>query len=110
MIPQSYRSTTVISQLAVMEKSDRPFCASLNIGGAEIRVLTIVDCTSNKVTCKLEAVSLPILPVYRALSYYWASETDTRTTVINGHEVNITSNLDAALRQFGSENHSENLD
>jgi hypothetical protein len=73
---------------------------------AKIRVLTIVNGTSDKVTCKLETVSLHILPVYKALSYCWGSETDTRTVVISGHEVNLTCNLDAALRQFGSENHS----
>lgn len=37
---------------------------------------------------------------YACLSYVWGEQTNTRYIYINGHPVNVTENLESALRQF----------
>ncbi|CZR69946.1 uncharacterized protein PAC_19847 [Phialocephala subalpina] len=37
---------------------------------------------------------------YDALSYVWGDPTITRKIIVNGHEVNVTENLEAALRSL----------
>jgi Heterokaryon incompatibility protein (HET) len=45
---------------------------------------------------------------YAALSYVWGDESKTRRIIVNGHEMNVTLNLERALRAFrdASEFHS----
>ena len=72
----------------------------------EIRLLTIIDDASEPITCKLEHVSLLASPSYKALSYSWGDQNDTRPVVVNGFTMAITANLEIALRQFRGEGHS----
>lgn len=66
----------------------------------EVRFLTIIDDASEPITCKLEHVSLLASPSYKALSYSWGDQNDTRPVVVNGFTMAITANLEIALRQF----------
>jgi hypothetical protein len=50
-------------------------------------------------------VSLLSQPSYKALSYCWGVRKAREKAVINGCEVEITTNLDHALRQLQHENH-----
>jgi hypothetical protein len=64
----------------------------------EIRLLTIIDDASEPITCKLEHVSLLTSPSYKALSYSWGDQNDTRLVVVNGYTMAVTANLEIALR------------
>ena len=62
---------------------------------------------SECIECILEHASLSDTLVYKALSYCWGDENDTRTIRLNGIEFQATANLEAALRQLRTENHGK---
>ncbi len=52
------------------------------------------------ITCRLSTHSLDAAPPYRALSYTWGDTTDTEPIQVNGHTVEVTKSLLAALRRI----------
>ncbi len=52
------------------------------------------------IKCQLSTHSLDAAPPYRALSYTWGDPTVTEPIHINGHTVEVTRNLLAALRRI----------
>jgi hypothetical protein len=65
-----------------------------------IRLLTLLSEDTNVVHCTLEHVSLINLPEYVALSYCWGDPAVTKYIKINGIAVQVTSNLEYALRHL----------
>jgi len=52
------------------------------------------------ITCRLFKVSLVDEPSYTALSYVWGDPTITKPVLVNGIEVQVTLNLERALRHI----------
>lgn len=75
------------------------------LGQNEIRLAHVLPAgdDSSLVNVRLETVSLDPKPDYDALSYCWGDPQVTRPICVNGEIVNITVNLEAALRQLRSE-------
>jgi hypothetical protein len=81
--------------LASMEYS------ALDTDANEIRLLTLLpDDENGRVCCTLMHVSLINPPEYVALSYCWGDQAITREITINGVQVQITTNLESALRHL----------
>jgi hypothetical protein len=73
----------------------------LNASQNEIRLLSLLpDDGVHGVSCTLEHASLINPPKYVALSYCWGEPTCTKKISINGNAVNVTSNLESALRHL----------
>ncbi|KAJ3459674.1 hypothetical protein MRS44_015747 [Fusarium solani] len=70
--------------------------ANLHMSGRQIRLLQITS-TKPEIVCRLEVVSLEDEPAYSALSYVWGDPAITRTVLVNGERVNVTTNLASAL-------------
>ncbi|KAF6819635.1 heterokaryon incompatibility protein [Colletotrichum musicola] len=54
------------------------------------------------IRCSLRHVSLSDTPQYTALSYAWGNPNDKRPIVLNRQHVEVTSNLESALRELAS--------
>src|SRR5450432_2237374 len=68
---------------------------------SEIRLLMLLPYEENTtVRCSLEHVSLINPPEYCALSYCWGDPTITKEVIINGNLVQVTTNLESALRHL----------
>jgi len=74
----------------------------LNWVNQEIRLLEILPAESNTplVKLKLRYVSLKDQPEYTALSYAWGGPKVTKSVTINDKEVQVTINLEAALKEI----------
>jgi hypothetical protein len=72
----------------------------LNVDDDEIRLISLEGENSAEVSITIEHVSLINPPSYTALSYCWGNQSDTQTISIDGRKVQVTSNLEAALRQL----------
>ncbi|KAJ9647155.1 hypothetical protein H2199_002141 [Coniosporium tulheliwenetii] len=72
---------------------------------AEIRILTIHPSwrLAAPRECTLSKASLSDKPVYGALSYVWGDPSVTTPIIVNGVEVQVTTNLDSALRHICQE-------
>ncbi|RSL65835.1 hypothetical protein CEP54_004072 [Fusarium duplospermum] len=70
--------------------------ASLQMRGRQIRLLEITS-TNPEIVCKLEVVSLDDEPAYSALSYVWGDPAITKSVLVNGRRVHVTTNLASAL-------------
>lgn len=67
----------------------------------EIRLLTLLEGDhSPMVSCRLDHYSLIDPPPYTALSYCWGKPDITKTIIVNDVKVQVTVNLEAALRQL----------
>ncbi|KAH8760182.1 heterokaryon incompatibility protein-domain-containing protein [Hyaloscypha finlandica] len=71
-----------------------------------IRLLTLLSEDTNDVHCTLEHVSLINPPNYVALSYCWGDPAVTKYIKINGIAVQVTSNLEYALRHLRTKGYS----
>jgi hypothetical protein len=72
----------------------------LDPSNPDVRLLSIEPASDNeKLVCSLTTVSLAGKPRYIAVSYVWGAPNDTTEVIINGHQVNITSNLYSLLLQ-----------
>jgi hypothetical protein len=71
-----------------------------------IRLLTVKVDESPIITCTLNTVALLDEPSFKALSYQWGREKAPQLLLLDGEEMEITANLDKALRQLRQENHS----
>ena len=56
---------------------------------------------SSVVCCTIEHASLSQPPSYKGLSYCWGDRDDSSTIHLNGADVRVTQNLEAALRELG---------
>jgi Heterokaryon incompatibility protein (HET) len=67
----------------------------------EIRLISVLpgDWT-DEVKCELSRLSLESRPRYEALSYVWGDPNDTRPIIVDGWEVQVTANLEPALRRL----------
>lgn len=66
------------------------------MSGRQIRLLQITS-TKPEIVCRLEVVSLEDGPAYSALSYAWGDPAITKSVLVNGKRVNVTTNLASAL-------------
>ncbi|KAH8598609.1 heterokaryon incompatibility protein-domain-containing protein [Bisporella sp. PMI_857] len=71
----------------------------------EIRLMRLVvgtdfDPETGPIRFTLSKASLNDSPTYRALSYVWGNSQDTRTAKVDGKDLQISSNLDSALRHL----------
>ncbi|ETS85724.1 hypothetical protein PFICI_03749 [Pestalotiopsis fici W106-1] len=69
----------------------------------EIRLLTLLPASNTSddaVSANLQKFSLNRQLIFKALSYVWGDENDTKPIKVNGKTVPITRNLEAALRQL----------
>lgn len=68
---------------------------------SEIRLIEILQGEpTDAIRCNLTTVGLHELPIFAALSYVWGDEADGETIYLNGHAVQATRNLGAALRHL----------
>ncbi|KAF4853646.1 Heterokaryon incompatibility protein 6, OR allele [Colletotrichum siamense] len=72
----------------------------------EIRLIEVdplhkID-THSPVRCRLKHASLYTNPNYIALSYAWGDPTATRAIILDGRNVEVTENLESALRHVAS--------
>src|SRR5436190_15840060 len=75
--------------------------ATLDQTKREIRVLLIQPGNwDDPINCSLETVSLACNPHYEALSYVWGDPHVTESIRMDGAEVQITINLNDALRRL----------
>lgn len=72
----------------------------------EIRVLNLLPAKNPRADLRatLEVVSLDSRPHYRALSYCWGRSPSPAPIAIDGCDIHLTGNLDAALRQLRQAN------
>lgn len=80
----------------------------LDFANFEIRLLRILPPENNHpkeaiVSCQLFHTSLISPVAYETLSYCWGDPAVTAPINIDGHKVEVTVNLEAALTSFGAE-------
>jgi hypothetical protein len=86
-----------------LEESPGALYEPLDKSRNEIRILEILPQNSEEediVHCRLFRCSLDDKPSYAALSYVWGDMRMTRSVFVNGHEVQVTTNLGDALFQL----------
>ncbi|RDW77857.1 hypothetical protein BP5796_05709 [Coleophoma crateriformis] len=67
----------------------------------QIRVLTLHSSTlEDSVQCTLSTISLDFNPAFSALSYVWGDPKVTAEITVDGTSIQVTTNLEAALRQI----------
>jgi len=72
----------------------------LSASRREIRLITILPSPnrSDPLACSLHVTTLPSSNPYRALSYVWGDLKTTTSLQVDGEQLQITPNLDVALR------------
>ncbi|KAK8093745.1 hypothetical protein PG997_000430 [Apiospora hydei] len=90
------------SHLCRPEKvEENPLYTPLDEYGDEIRILQLSPGSwEDPIVCTTFCARLEDRPAYTALSYAWGDPTDTRQVHLNGHPIQITRNLFAALRRL----------
>ena len=74
---------------------------SLALEPRQIRLLEILpDVDSQTIRCTLRTCRLDDKPIYDALSYHWGDPSRTSRVICNGARLDVTANIDGALRQF----------
>ncbi|KAF4958811.1 hypothetical protein FGADI_2155 [Fusarium gaditjirri] len=71
--------------------------ANLNVSGRQFRLLTILS-TTPEISCRLEVADLGGELSFNALSYVWGDANVTEAILVNGHRIQVTTNLISALR------------
>jgi hypothetical protein len=75
--------------------------SALNASQKEIRVLVLLPgAWTQPLRCELKTVSLIERPFYCALSYVWGDPKVTKPILLHGQSVQVTTNLEAALRRL----------
>lgn len=75
--------------------------APLNLQKSEIRLLELLPNEETAaVECLIKTVSLDDCPVYDALSYCWGDLIFAGTINLDGHNFQVTKNLESALRHL----------
>jgi hypothetical protein len=76
----------------------------LDFTSFEFRLLTLLNDEAEThdsiIRCSLAHNHLIEPPEYRALSYCWGDPTITKPVIVNGHTMEVTTNLEAALREL----------
>jgi hypothetical protein len=87
--PSAIQGTTMISDA----RSHVP------LRDGEIRILTLhAGEAADPIVCSLHVAVLDDQPVYEALSYTWGDPDVTETICVGGTQVEVTVNLESALR------------
>ncbi|KAJ4346597.1 uncharacterized protein N0V89_010528 [Didymosphaeria variabile] len=74
---------------------------TLNHANNEIRLLSITPGQKgDEIACRLEVVSLDLLPIYDTLSYTWGSPKKTSQILVDDDPVRVTASLYNALRSL----------
>ncbi|KAK0648983.1 heterokaryon incompatibility protein-domain-containing protein, partial [Cercophora newfieldiana] len=84
----------------------------LSTKGSEIRVLTLLPSPGEPdrpIQCRLRVVSLNNNPEYEALSYVWGNTAERKPIEVDGCEMQVTTNLEAALRRLRHATHERYL-
>lgn len=75
----------------------------LDAASSEIRLLTVQNAAFDEpIQCLLDHAGLESNPEYEALSYVWGDENNVLPVQVNGATIQVTVNLEAALRQLRS--------
>jgi hypothetical protein len=84
--------------------------AEIDSSKKEIRLLNLWPRTvkpkvdaGNHLHCSLETVSLLDNPTYHAISYTWGKSLNSKTILVNNQRVEVTENLESALRNIQNE-------
>jgi hypothetical protein len=74
----------------------------LDFATFEFRLLTILDekAAGAVIHCSLDKASLIEPPKYRAISYCWGDPLITKSIIVNGCTIQVTTNLEAALQEL----------
>jgi hypothetical protein len=89
LAPSAIQATTMIS-------SAHPH---VPLRDGEIRILTLhAGEAADAIVCSLHVAVLDDQPVYEALSYTWGDPDVTETVWVGGAQVDVTVNLESALR------------
>lgn len=84
------------AQSATMET---PRLLHVPLRDGEIRILTLrAGEVTDAIVCSLRVAVLDERPAYEALSYAWGDPGVTETICVDGVEVDVTVNLESALR------------
>ncbi|ROW05666.1 hypothetical protein VMCG_05273 [Cytospora schulzeri] len=71
----------------------------LDLHAKQIRILHLLPGEGDDpIRCELQLANLGDQPYYEALSYVWGDAQDVRPILLEGREVQVTTNLEAALR------------
>lgn len=70
---------------------------TLNHAAREIRLLRVHHSDNHEIVCDISTVSVSEPPPYLALSYVWGDPSDTTPIALGGLDLQVTSNLKAAL-------------
>lgn len=82
-----------------MSSSQKIQYALLSLSGKSIRTLTLLAGeVRDAIQCSLQVVDLDERPAYDALSYTWGEAGITDMIKVDGIEVQVTINLERALR------------
>jgi hypothetical protein len=92
--------STTESSLKIPSDSMKFIYEPLDTDSNAIRLLTLLSEDTEVIHCTLQHISLINPPEYVALSYCWGDPTVTKDININGMLVQVTSNLESALRHL----------
>lgn len=99
MTRHASRSPGGLENLSLSKKPD--FDLALNPDTSEVRLVSILSGEwTDEIKCELNRWSLDSRPRYEALSYAWGDPNDTRPIIVDGCSVQITANLESALRRL----------
>ena len=98
--PEMQEETLIkLEKLALSSKPDSEL--ALDPETREIRLISVLPGKwTDEIKCELNRFSLDSHPRYEALSYTWGDPNNTRPIVLDGCEVQVTVNLEAALRRL----------
>jgi hypothetical protein len=84
-----------------MSPSVYPIYDTLPDASDHLRLLTVhAGGVSEPIRCTLRTVSLHDKPFYDALSYTWGDSAATESIEVDGYEIQVTANLEQALRHL----------
>ena len=106
----STNSSGLCNHLWESSKVDSELYSQLTPDSRKIRLLTLqAGEKTDRVDCELDVWPLDQAPTYYALSYVWGDERDTRPIRVNDLELQVTSNLESALRHIRKPCHAIRL-
>ncbi|KAH7276097.1 heterokaryon incompatibility protein-domain-containing protein, partial [Fusarium solani] len=93
---EAYDSDTARPENAMSLPKGSSLYANLKISGRQIRLLTILS-TTPEISCRVEVAEFEDELSFNALSYVWGDPTVTEAILVNGHRIQVTTNLASAL-------------
>lgn len=100
-MPSSNPSTSLVNGIDSHTPSDIIYTRPLKHDIQETRILKLQRGTwKDDIVCQLDIVSLDEEPEFEAVSYYWGDFNKKRPIEINGQRLEVSVNLEHALRLF----------